>query len=164
MQILKMNFSLTEKIEKKTKLSVKDTITILKNGTEKKFQFFPDQIMKGKITTNFIEAVINPPIGLSDGFKSKVTGRIINDKTTTHISLIVKPSLAITIFIVAWCLLIFLALFFHEYSDTIETLKFLFITIAWTILPFALCKLKVNWDKRRLEKWIETELSNTLYK
>ena len=158
-----MKFSLTEKIEKETELPLENVIAIFKNGITKKLQLFPDQIMRGEITINFIDAVINPRFGL-DGAKSRLIGKVTTDKTNTHISCIVKPSWAIIIFDAVWVLLVLLMAFFHEYTDITETLEFLFIAIIWTIIPFALSKLKVYLDKRQLEKWIETQLANALNK
>jgi hypothetical protein len=71
-----MKLTLNERILKRTDLSFDSVSLILTSGTLKGFNFFPDKIMTGTIENGIINAVINPPTGWADPFKSRVKGLV----------------------------------------------------------------------------------------
>jgi hypothetical protein len=152
---------LTETIEKTTNLSQDKVIALIASGTTNKFQLFPDYMMTGEIIGNRIDTVINPQTGFSDPFKSRATGNITCDNKLTSIRITIKPSWTLILSATVWNGLIIAGLCFSEYGtfpDLVQTLKYIFIQVVWILLPFGLIRLKVNWDRRRLEKWLDNAL------
>jgi hypothetical protein len=145
---------LTARIERETEMPFEKVISIFRNNTSGKFQFFPDQIMFGQVGADEIKSVINPPLGWVDPFKSRVKGRITTSYGRTNIGLNISPSWIVVGFIVVWCILTIIMILKFDFVETYRSLKFIGLTFLWTIIPFGLCKIKVTWDRRRLDKWL----------
>ncbi|MDP4274221.1 MAG: hypothetical protein Q8907_08085 [Bacteroidota bacterium] len=151
---------LTEIINKETGKNRDKVIATLRKGICDKFQLFPDKIMHGFIIDNKIRAFISPPFGFVDPFKSRVTGIIENNNNKTEIQLKVNPSFVIIGFIMIWIGLIIFMIITHNFRDILNSLGFIGIAIIFTIIPFGLAKIKIRWDKKRLENWIDKEIKN----
>ncbi len=153
-----MKLTLIESIEKKSDKPYDKILLALQSGTSDEFSFFPKEIMDGVIGNGEIMTVINPPVGHVDPFKSRVRGLVKKENGLTVIKLKISPSWVIIGFTVIWCFLIILGTITYEFIDLVQTLQFLGVAIIWTFIPFGVGKLKVNWDRRRLEKWINNKI------
>jgi hypothetical protein len=153
-----MQFKLTYTIEKISDNSIEEVISIFHKGTANRIQMIPDQILYGYVREEKIEAVINPPHGLVDPFKSRIEGLIKNENNKTTISLKIKPSWTIIGFIGIWIGLLFIMLVNFEYPNFYRVLQYFGLSIIWTLIPIILCKIKVKWDKTRFEKWLDKKI------
>jgi len=156
--IKKMKLTLNERISKRTDLSIGSVSSILQSGTLEGFNFFPDKIMTGTVENGKVKTVINPPTGWSDPFKSRVKGTINQEEGQVVIDLRISLGWVIIAFYGIWYSLLFLMLYGLIFKDSDGGLEMFGILIAYSLFPLGLGKLKVNWDKRRLEKWIEKKI------
>ena len=129
-------------------------VSILETHLSKKFQLFPDKILTGKLIDNKLNAKINPPVGWSDPFKSLVSGTIDIVDNSTKQNLKVSPSWTIRIFLTIWYILILIMIFTFDYPDIVNSLEFIAIGLIWIMIPLILTRLKVRWDRKRLERKI----------
>jgi membrane associated rhomboid family serine protease len=84
-----------------------------------------------------------------------VKGVITEIEGTTQINLHVKPAWIIIAFWLFWTFVLSIFLFQLDYKNidfSIETIGHIFL---FGVVPYLLGKLKVNWDKRRLLKWLK---------
>ena len=146
---------------KKTELSHEDVISILQSGTLRGFEFFPDKIMTGRLESGKIKSVINPPTGLADPFKSRVSGVVENNNGRTKIELKIKLGWVIIGFYIIWYSLILFMIFGLIFKQSEHSLRSFGILIVFILLPLGLGKLKISWDKRRLEDWMDKKLKTT---
>jgi len=153
-----MKLSLIENIEKITETSYDKVISIISSGISEKFHFFPKEIMNGKVENGNVKAVINPPTGLVDPFKSRIEGCIKNINEQTNISLRIRLGWKVIGFLIIWCVMILYMILSFDYSDLMRNLQFIGISIIWTLLPFGAAKIKINWDKRRLANWLNNNI------
>jgi hypothetical protein len=162
-----MKLTLNERIFKRTDLSVDCVISILQSGTLKGFNFFPDKIMTGTVDNGRVRTVINPPKGWADPFKSRVQGIVNQEEGRAIVDLKINLGWVIIAFYIIWYSLLFLMLFGLVFKDSKNGIEVIGILIAYSLFPLGLGKIKVNWDKRRLEKWIEKKIKtvpNKTYK
>jgi|TARA_Y100000385_G_scaffold228312_1_gene239463 hypothetical protein len=130
-------------------------VSNFKTQISEEFQLFPKQILTGKFEDNKVNAKINPPSGLVDPFKSIVTGTIESDNNSTKLNLKVSPSWTIRIFLTIWYVLILLMTINYNYSGFSNLLKFIGLELIWILIPLVLTRLKVRWDRIRLERKIK---------
>ncbi len=156
-----MTVTLTDRIERKTKTPYDKVISIFNSGITKKFHFFPTQIMYGYIKDGKIKTVINPPSGISDPFKTRVKGVIKIENGETIIKLKLSPSWVVIGFTLIMCSPFIFSLFSFEYFEILKTLKLIGMLLVFAIIPLGLGKIKLNWDKRRLEKWLNEKIKNS---
>lgn len=159
-----MKLTLNERIFKRTDLSIDSVSLILQSGTLKDFNFFPDKIMTGTIENGKVKTVINAPKGWSDPFKSRVKGVINQEEGQVIIDLRIGLSWVIIVFYFIWYSLLFIMLYGLIFKDSNNGLQKFAILIAFSLFPLGLGKLKVNWDRRRLEHWIEKKIKTKPYK
>jgi len=152
----KMKIGLTENITEIINIERVKFVSNLENHLSKKFQLFPDKILTGKLENYKLKAKINPPIGWVDPFKSLVIGTIDSIDNSTQLNLKVSPSWTIRIFLTIWYILSFLMIIKYDYYDLNSSLKFMGLETIWLIFPLILVRLKVKWDKKRLERVIKT--------
>ncbi len=150
-----MKIGLTENIEEKIIIDRIKFVSNLETHLSKKFQLFPDKILSGKLIDNKLNAKINPPIGWADPFKSLVNGTIDIVDNSTKLNLKVSPSWTIRMFLTIWYILSLLMIINFDYYDSISTLKFIGLEIILIIFPLILVRMKVKWDKKRLERIIK---------
>jgi len=150
-----MKIRITENIVGIINIERAKFVSNLETQISEKFQLFPEQILTGKFEDNKLKAKINPPSGLADPFKSIVTGTIESDNNSTKLNLKVSPSWTIRIFLTIWYVLILLMTINYNYSDFSSLLKFIGIDLIWILIPLALTRLKVRWDRIRLERKIK---------
>lgn len=146
---------ISEKIVRQTHRPYNEVISLFDSEISREFKLFPDRVMNGKLKDGEIRAVINPPMGFSDPFKSRVKGVITEIEGTTQINLHVKPAWIIIAFWLFWTFVLSIFLFQLDYKNidfSIETIGHIFL---FGVVPYLLGKLKVNWDKRRLLKWLK---------
>jgi hypothetical protein len=156
-----MTLALTEKIERVTKTPYDKVVSIFSSAISQRFQFFPDQIMSGHIYNGKIKTVINPPTGWSDPFRSRVIGNIIIENDQTRIQLKISPNWLILGFLIIWNGLLLLMILKFDYTEFLKSIKFIGLNFIWAIIPIGLVKIKVNWDKRRLDKWLNKNINNS---
>ena len=156
-----MKLTLTDRIMKQTELSHENVISILQSGTLGAFKFFPDEIMTGKFANGKIKSVINPPTGFADPFKSRVNGIVKNENGRTKIELKINLGWIIIGFYIIWYSLILLMIFGLIFQQSEHALQSFGILIVFILLPLGLGKLKLSWDKRRLEDWIDEKLKTS---
>ncbi len=82
-------FKLTGRIVRRTELPYEKVLSILYSGISTGYgnHLFSDKIMTGRINSGKIKAVINPPKGWSDPFKSRVNGTVNHGKEGTNLEL-----------------------------------------------------------------------------
>lgn len=112
--------------------------------------------MNGTLSNGRLKAVVNPPMGISDPFKSRVTGYIKDLDFQTEIILEVKPGWFISVLCLMLLAFTTVSIFFR-----IELALGLFL---FFILCFALGLLKIEWDKGRLVKWINNKIGTAQHK
>jgi hypothetical protein len=156
-----MNFKLIEIIERTSETSFDKVISILKSETSKRFQLFSDRIMRGQINNGHIIAVINPPLGLADPFKSNLNGVVLNENGKTKILLKIYPSWLIIGFGIIWYVLLLFMIIRLSYKDITDSLKSIGLILIYGFVPYGLCKLKLNWDTRRLKYRIDKIVKNS---
>ena len=151
-----MKFVMLEKIYIKVDAPFERVIQVINRNISIKFQLFPDRILTGElIKDGKLKAVINPPIGWSDPFKSRIAGHVTVSEKTTVLEFTVKPSLIIMGFLIIWLGLIVITLMSFEYKETEKTIEFIGKEICLSIFPFLLSKLKIAWDSKRFNKWVK---------
>jgi hypothetical protein len=150
-----MKIGLTENIEDEINIDRMKFVSNLETHLSKNFQLFPDKILTGKLKDYELKAKINPPIGWADPFKSLVSGTIDIVDNSTKLNLKVSPSWTIRIFLTIWYILSLLMIINFDYYDSISTLKFIGLEIILIIFPLILVRMKVKWDKKRLERIIK---------
>jgi hypothetical protein len=153
-----MKLTLSERILKRTELSYDKVGSILQSGTLSGLNLFPEKIMTGRVNNGHVKSVVNPPLGWSDPFKSRVNGIIKQDNGHVIIDLKISLGWVIIAFYCIWYPLILLMLYGLIFKDAKGGLEMLGILIVYSLLPLGLGKLKVNWDRRRLESWIEKKI------
>lgn len=153
-----MKMKLSERIIKRTDLSYEKASSILQSGTLKGFNLFPGKIMTGKIENGKVQTVVNPPIGWSDPFKSRVNGIINREEGQVIIDLKISLGWLIIGFYCIWYSILLLILFGLIFTDSNGGLDLFGFLIVYSLLPLVLGKLKVNWDRRRLENWINKNI------
>ena len=108
-----------------------------------------------KINIDRIKFVSNLETHLSKKFQlfpdKILSGKLIDNK----LNLKVSPSWTIRIFLTIWYILSLLMIFKFDYSDFVNSLKFIGIELIWIITPLVLTRLKVRWDRIRLERKIK---------
>jgi hypothetical protein len=153
-----MKLTINERILKQTDLSYDRVNSILQSGTLKGFNFFAENIMTGTIENGKVKTVINPPIGLVDPFKSRVNGFINQQGGQVIIDLKISLGWIIIGFYFIWYSLLLLILFGLIFKGSNGGLEMIGILIAFFLLPLVLGKLKIYWDRRRLENWMEEKI------
>ena len=158
-----MKLTLNEIIFIRTKLSYERVNSIFQSGTLQGFNLFPDKIMTGRIENGKVTAIINPPIGWSDPFKSRVKGSI--NKENEHVTVDLRISLGWTIIAIyfIWYSLFLLILYGLIFKSSNGGFKIFAFLLMYFIFPLGLGKLKIIWDRRRLEKWIEKKIKAKSY-
>ena len=159
-----MKLTLHERVFRRTDLSFDKVNLILQSGTLKGFSFFPDKIMTGTVENGKVKTVINPPTGWSDPFKSRVNGIIKQEEEHVIINLKISLAWVIIAFYYIWYTLLSLMLFGLIFNDSNGGLEMFGTLIVYSLVPLGLGKLKVIWDRRRLENWIEREIMRHLRK
>jgi len=154
-----MKLTLSESIFKRTDLSYDKVVSILQSGTLTEFNLFPDKIMTGRVSNGQVKSVVNSPLGWSDPFKSRVNGFISQDNSQVIIDLKVSLGWVLIAVYCIWYSFILLMLYGLLFKDSNGGLDMLGIVIAYSLLPLGLGKLKVNWDRRRLESWMEKKIN-----
>jgi hypothetical protein len=156
--IKRMKLTLNERIFKRTDLSFDSVNSIFQSGTLKGFNFFPDKIMTGTVENGKVKTLINPPTGWSDPFKSRVKGVINQEEGQVLINLKISLGWVIIAFYCIWYSLLFIMLYGLIFKDSKGGLEMFGFLIAYSLFPLGLGKLKVYWDRRRLENWIEKKI------
>lgn len=154
----KMKIRLTDRIIKLTELPLEEVDTIFQNGISDSYKFFPTTIMYGTMVNGRIDALINPPKLIADPFQSRVKGEFKRENELTKIDLKINLSWLIIVFGILWYIPILIAtwgLFTNEQGHVIE--RIIWISL-FSILPIGFSTLKLNWDKVRLENWIEERI------
>lgn len=154
----KMKLRLTDRITKWTELPLEEVDTIFQNGTSDSYKFFPTTIMYGTMVNGRIDALINPPKLIADPFQSRVKGELKRENERTKIDLRINLSWIIIVFGILWYIPILFGiwgLFTNELDHVIERIIGLSL---FSILPIGFSALKLNWDKGRLENWIEEKV------
>ena len=147
-----MKVGLTENIAEIINIERLKFVSNLETHLSKNFQLFPDKILTGELKSNKLKAKINPPIGWVDPFKSLVIGTIDSVDNSTKLNLKVSPSWTIRIFLAIWYILSLLMIIKYAFSDFADSLMFIGIELIWIIIPLILTRLKVRWDRTRLER------------
>ncbi len=154
-----MTFGLTGNIDKKVNADIESVKSILEHHLTDTFQFFPDKLLQGKIIGDRLTAKINPPIGWVDPFRSRVSGQIIGKNNTTSIVIKIRMSLTVLFILILWFVLITLTLIKFEYKNISDSFQFIGLTIIYALVPLLLFRLKLHFDKGRLDKLV-CEISN----
>ena len=159
--IYRMKLTLNDRIYRRTNLSFQSVCSILQSGTLQGLNLFPDRIMTGTIENGKVRAVINPPLRVSDPFRSRVRGTISQDERQVTIDFKIRLSWVIIAFYAFWYSIHLMILFKSITNDSnvehveIEVVEHM---IASLVLPLILGKLKVYWDRTRLENWIKKNI------
>ncbi len=124
--------------------------SILRSGMSSRYRMFSETIMNGVLSDGRLKAVVNPPMGIADPFKSRVTGYIKDQDFQTEIILEVKPGWFVAVLCLMLLVFTTVSIFFQ-----IELALGLFL---FFIICFALGLLKMEWDKGRLAKWINNKI------
>jgi hypothetical protein len=149
-----MKFTLYEKISIKLDTPLEAVIIVINRNISLKFQFFPDKILTGElIKDRKLKAVINPPLGWCDPFKSRISGSLNTCEKQTALEFTVKPSLAIIGFLTIWTALIVLMIISFDYKGTDKIIGFIGLVFCFIIIPLLLSKLKIVWDSKRFNIW-----------
>ena len=142
----------------KSKLSLPQTITEIEKGMSVGFNLFPSQIMTGNIYGTKIYATINPPKYWSDPFRSRVEGDIESENGGTRLNLKVKFGLVNILVLLIWYFPMAIVLQ-HPKNQNIESILLIFgMCTIFSLLSLLLLRIKMNWDKRRLEDWLNRNL------
>ena len=152
-----MKISLKENIYKITDNSSEQVLAVFKkseNASEDVLSWLNHSKKENIIS---IKALINPPSGFADAFKSRMSGQIIDRENQTIIDLKIRPSWVIIIFSIIWISLLLIMFYQVDLPNISKTVKFIGFFILYLSIPLGLGKLKVNWDRRRLEKWINSK-------
>ena len=159
--IYRMKLTLNDRIYRRTNLSFQSVCSILQSGTLQGLNLFPDRIMTGTIENGKVRAVINPPLWVSDPFRSRVRGTISQDERQVTIDFKIRLSWVIIAFYAFWYSIHLMILIKSITNDSnvehveIEVVEHM---IASLVLPLILGKLKVYWDRTRLENWIKKNI------
>jgi hypothetical protein len=149
---------LTEKIEIKSEHTYEEVIAILHDTISESLQLFHDTIMHGSFKGNKFEAVINPPIGFVDPFKSIIKGTIITDNNKTEINILIKPSSVLFGFSVIWFVLLIFMVISFKYTDIVTSVLFIGLIMLFALIVIGLIKVKVHWDTKRLKTALNKRL------
>jgi hypothetical protein len=157
-----MRIGVIEIITKKIQISKEELLTIFKENTCKYFQYFSDRELIGKITSERIIVKVRHQAGFADPFNSISFGKIESLERHTQLTFTVIPSVILILILTLWTLLNLWFIISYGYqNDLIKFLRNVGISFLTTIFPFVFVRLKVNWDKRRLEKWIDKNIKTT---
>ena len=126
----------------------------MSNGSE----LFTDKVITGDIYETRLNATINPPNALSDPFKSKVEGSILSENKGTKLELTVKFGIVNILAILIWYLPMLFVFQYEKNQDLKSVLAIFGMCLLFSLFSLFLLKLKVNWDKRRLEEWLISKL------
>ena len=151
---------LTENIEKLMNIDTELFKFKLNNQMENSFQFFHNKPLNGEIIGDKLIAKINPPIGMVDGLKSIVSGEIKKENNFTRLTLKIEPNLIVLLFVFVWEGLVLLCLIKFSFLNISQTVRFVIIMLTWALIPIILTRLKLKWDKSRLNKLIEGIILN----
>lgn len=154
-----MKLTLNERIIKRSDLSMDKVCSILHSGTSKGFNFSPEKVMTGTVEDGKVKTVINPPTGWSDPFKSRVQGRVFQEEEQVIIDMKISLGWLIIAFYCIWYSILLLMLFGLIFKDSKGGLEMFGFLIAYSLFPPGLGKLKISWDRRRLENWIEKKIT-----
>lgn len=149
-----MKIGLTENIETIINIERAEYTSLLEKHILKDFQAFPEQILTGELKDNRLKAKINPPIGLADPFRSLVNGTIVSIANKTELKLKISPGWIIRIFLSIWSVLNIIIVTRYEYTDFQDFVRFIGILMVSIIPPLIMSRLKVRWDRKRLERKI----------
>jgi hypothetical protein len=152
---------LTDKITLETDLPLEKVISIFHEEILTEFRIFPDRIMTGEIKNGNIDSLINPPSGFVDPFKSRVNGTVQIANKLTRIELKISTGWIIIGFYILWYSIILIVIFGYIFGDAQGNYSGLLFLIAFAIFPIGLGRLKLNWDKKRLEDWIREKIENS---
>ena len=144
-----------------TVLPVEKVVSIFHSGILTKYHIFPERIMTGKIKNGSIDSHINPPFGFVDPFKSRVKGTFQSENGLTRIELKIGTGWLIIGFYILWYSIILIAIFGFIFGDTKSNFSGLLFLIGSAIIPIGLGRLKLYWDKKRLEVWIREKIENS---
>ena len=150
---------ITTQIILKSDLSIDKIIHKIKMGICQNFDFFPDEIMSGKIYGSKINATINSPVSISDPFKTKVNGHVVVENDYTKVELNLSFGIVNKLILIIWYLPMVSLLQHEKNQDLYSILRIFGMVSLLSFISFLLLWIKLKWDKRRLEKW----LIETLY-
>jgi hypothetical protein len=153
-----MKLILAEKIVKRTDLLYEQVISNISSGISNELKLFPDKIMRGRIEDGEIKSVINPPSGWSDPFRSRVKGIVKQVNGHIKIELTIRPGWVIIGFYLIWYWLMLRVIYDQIFEGTNSGIQLYLILIIYILFPLALGKLKVYWDRRRLESWLNGKI------
>ena len=150
---------LRENIELKLKSSPEEVKLFFENVVSTHFIILiSNKLLYGKIDGYKISAISNPPVGISDPFRSRIIGLIDNQNNQTTLKLSIKPSYVLIVFLWIWNAIMFLMILDIDLPTLQDKFSFIIIYIIWILFPLGLTRLKVNWDRRRIEKFIRKHL------
>ena len=153
-----MKFSFSRKINCYSEFDRDRIISILNKNISNTTGLFSDKFLIGKVENYQIRVKINSSSGFVDPFKSKIQGSVENDNGRSYLSFVINPSWTIIIFLIVWIVLTILMLFSFEFNEIWDSLKFWGIALLWIVFPFLLTMLKINWDKKRLEIFLNDNI------
>lgn len=93
-----------------------------------------------------------------DVFKSRIKGKVFIDKDQTIIHLNVYLSWLLILF--NTICLVLNSIFLVDFVNGTNAISFKYVTLLLiaVILPMIISVLKLQWDKRRLKKWLSKNL------
>lgn len=142
----------------KSELSLPDTISQIEKGIGVGFELFPSQIMTGNIHGTKISATINPPKYWSDPLRTRVEGDIESGRGGTKLNLKVSFGWVNILVLLIWYFPMIIVLQ-HPKNQTMKSVLMIFgMCTMFSLLSFLLLRMKMNWDKRRLENWLNKNL------
>ena len=116
--------------------------------------------MTGNIYGTKISATINPPKYWSDPFRSRVEGDIESESNGTKLKLKVSFGIVNIIALIIWYLPM-ISVLQHPKNQNLKNVLLIFgMCSIFSLLSLFLLRIKMNWDKRRLENWLKKNLVN----
>ena len=153
-----MRLPLTCRITKWVDLPLDEVNTIFQNLTSDSHNLLPKTVMYGTVVNGRIDALINPPNLLVDPFKSRVRGELKKENSLTKIDLRISLSWVLIVFGILWYIPMIIGFWGLITKDLGHVTERIIMLSIFSILPFGLSALKLNFDKRRLEDRIEEEI------
>lgn len=127
----------------------------LRKGINSEFELMSRKILWGKIENHKISGIINPPFFISDPFRNRVKGLIIEENNMSKIELTVKFGWVNWI-VVFLCYVPLITIPLYENSqNTGIAIEVGFAFFIFSFICTFLFYLKLIWDSNRLRNWIE---------
>ncbi len=127
----------------------------LNKGINEQFQFFPKEILYGKLEGHTLSGIINPPSFISDPFRNRVKGSVNEVNGKVECEMIVTFGWVNWVIVILWYIPL-LSILKHEKNQEIGAI--VEVTLGMTLFSMfcaLLLYLKLRWDSNRLKKWIE---------